>query len=419
MHVARGGRFVLGIGLSHQIVIENMFGLSFEKPLRHMREYLSILMPLIQTGAVAFTGETLSAHGDDRRPRLDARARCSSPRSARRCSSSRARVADGTDDLDDRTATRSRRYTVPDDHEGRRGRRPTGAAHRRGHAGLRHRRRRRRPRARREGLPGVRRSSRRTGRCSTVKAPRVRRTSRSSATRPTVKSGIGRLADAGVTDFVAVGVRGGRRTSGRAPGSCSGRCCERRRAAVAARAARGAGDRGGRDRARSPPPRDLHDQRPAHAALARRSAGRARRRHGRRRDGRAARPGRRALPRPRRAASPTQGIGTIRVGYRKPNDLAPLRARRRRRRRPRDAHRREAVRHRRPLVRRRGRVAGRDRARRALRGRRHALDPVGRMRGRRRARRRLPCCCCTAIATRSCRRTRARSCRCSSVTASS
>ena len=37
---ATGGRFTLGIGLSHQIVIENMFGLSFDKPAAHMREYL-------------------------------------------------------------------------------------------------------------------------------------------------------------------------------------------------------------------------------------------------------------------------------------------------------------------------------------------------------------------------------------------
>ena len=43
VQAASGGRFTLGIGLSHQIVIENMFGLSFEKPLRHMREYLSVL----------------------------------------------------------------------------------------------------------------------------------------------------------------------------------------------------------------------------------------------------------------------------------------------------------------------------------------------------------------------------------------
>jgi F420-dependent oxidoreductase, MSMEG_4879 family len=60
---ASGGRFVLGIGLSHQIVIENMFGMSYEKPARHMREYLSILAPLVRTGAVEYDGETLRAHG--------------------------------------------------------------------------------------------------------------------------------------------------------------------------------------------------------------------------------------------------------------------------------------------------------------------------------------------------------------------
>src|SRR2546428_7258747 len=34
-----GGRFTLGIGLSHQIVIEGMLGLSFAKPYSHMKEY--------------------------------------------------------------------------------------------------------------------------------------------------------------------------------------------------------------------------------------------------------------------------------------------------------------------------------------------------------------------------------------------
>ncbi len=62
VQAATGGRLALGIGLSHQVVIENMFGLSFERPLRHMREYLSILVPLIQTGSVSFTGETLSTN---------------------------------------------------------------------------------------------------------------------------------------------------------------------------------------------------------------------------------------------------------------------------------------------------------------------------------------------------------------------
>jgi 5,10-methylenetetrahydromethanopterin reductase len=56
------GRLALGIGLSHQLVIENMYGLSFEKPLRHMREYLEILLPLAREGRVSFAGETLTGH---------------------------------------------------------------------------------------------------------------------------------------------------------------------------------------------------------------------------------------------------------------------------------------------------------------------------------------------------------------------
>lgn len=61
VQAATGGRLTLGIGLSHQIVIENVFGLSFERPARHMREYLSILMPLLAGEQVTFAGETLRA----------------------------------------------------------------------------------------------------------------------------------------------------------------------------------------------------------------------------------------------------------------------------------------------------------------------------------------------------------------------
>jgi F420-dependent oxidoreductase-like protein len=56
-------RLALGIGLSHQIVIESMFGYSFAKPVRHMKEYLSILRPLLHGESVSFQGETLSANG--------------------------------------------------------------------------------------------------------------------------------------------------------------------------------------------------------------------------------------------------------------------------------------------------------------------------------------------------------------------
>jgi F420-dependent oxidoreductase-like protein len=58
---ASGGRLVLGIGLSHQIVIEGVFGYSFDRPARHMRDYLSVLMPLLRGEAVSYKGETLSA----------------------------------------------------------------------------------------------------------------------------------------------------------------------------------------------------------------------------------------------------------------------------------------------------------------------------------------------------------------------
>jgi 5,10-methylenetetrahydromethanopterin reductase len=59
---ACGGRLTLGVGLSHQPVIEHMFGMDFAKPVRHLREYLEILMPLVDGGSVSYTGETLGAH---------------------------------------------------------------------------------------------------------------------------------------------------------------------------------------------------------------------------------------------------------------------------------------------------------------------------------------------------------------------
>ena len=54
---AAGGRLALGIGLSHQVVIEMMLGLSFAKPAKHMEEYLAVLVPLLREGRVAHRGE--------------------------------------------------------------------------------------------------------------------------------------------------------------------------------------------------------------------------------------------------------------------------------------------------------------------------------------------------------------------------
>jgi 5,10-methylenetetrahydromethanopterin reductase len=50
------GRFTLGVGLSHQIVIELMLGLSWAKPYSHMKEYLEVLVPLVRTGKAEYAG---------------------------------------------------------------------------------------------------------------------------------------------------------------------------------------------------------------------------------------------------------------------------------------------------------------------------------------------------------------------------
>jgi F420-dependent oxidoreductase-like protein len=57
------GRFVLGIGLSHKVVIENMLGLSYAHPAKQMREYLAVLMPLAQGKPVAFAGDLYRVNG--------------------------------------------------------------------------------------------------------------------------------------------------------------------------------------------------------------------------------------------------------------------------------------------------------------------------------------------------------------------
>ncbi len=59
-----GGRFTLGIGLSHKLVIEDMLGMSYERPVRHLREYLDVLLPLLAGEPSTASGETLSFRGE-------------------------------------------------------------------------------------------------------------------------------------------------------------------------------------------------------------------------------------------------------------------------------------------------------------------------------------------------------------------
>jgi alkanesulfonate monooxygenase SsuD/methylene tetrahydromethanopterin reductase-like flavin-dependent oxidoreductase (luciferase family) len=51
------GRIRLGIGTSHQPVMTAAYGLAFDRPLSQLREYVQVLRPALQEGAVSFRGE--------------------------------------------------------------------------------------------------------------------------------------------------------------------------------------------------------------------------------------------------------------------------------------------------------------------------------------------------------------------------
>ncbi len=53
------GRLCLGIGLSHEVMMAEL-GIAFDKPIRHLREYLEVLMPLITAGEVDAQGASIS-----------------------------------------------------------------------------------------------------------------------------------------------------------------------------------------------------------------------------------------------------------------------------------------------------------------------------------------------------------------------
>lgn len=63
-NAASKGRFELGLGLSHQLVMEGMFGIPYQKPASHMREYLEVLMPLLRGEACNFNGELFTVNAE-------------------------------------------------------------------------------------------------------------------------------------------------------------------------------------------------------------------------------------------------------------------------------------------------------------------------------------------------------------------
>ncbi len=58
---AIGGALSLGVGLSHQVVVEGLWGISFDRPANYMHEYISALAPLLRGESVSVRGERVSA----------------------------------------------------------------------------------------------------------------------------------------------------------------------------------------------------------------------------------------------------------------------------------------------------------------------------------------------------------------------
>jgi F420-dependent oxidoreductase-like protein len=61
--VAVGGRLTLGVGPSHQMIVENRYGYRWERPGQHVEEYLAVLAPALAGETVDVRAETVTAAG--------------------------------------------------------------------------------------------------------------------------------------------------------------------------------------------------------------------------------------------------------------------------------------------------------------------------------------------------------------------
>jgi F420-dependent oxidoreductase-like protein len=64
-----GGRFILGIGISHKVTVEGMWGLKLESPVDAMREYLTIVRAGLREGHASVDGEHFTARSVYSAPR--------------------------------------------------------------------------------------------------------------------------------------------------------------------------------------------------------------------------------------------------------------------------------------------------------------------------------------------------------------
>lgn len=60
---ALGGRFTLGIGPSHAVVVEHLLGQSYDRPFTYTKEFISALGPLLRGEAASVDGDEVTAHG--------------------------------------------------------------------------------------------------------------------------------------------------------------------------------------------------------------------------------------------------------------------------------------------------------------------------------------------------------------------
>lgn len=61
-HAATGGRFTLGVGLGSKGFLGPVYGVEYPPPIKHLREYLTVLKQVFTGEAVDFDGETVQAH---------------------------------------------------------------------------------------------------------------------------------------------------------------------------------------------------------------------------------------------------------------------------------------------------------------------------------------------------------------------
>jgi 5,10-methylenetetrahydromethanopterin reductase len=63
LNMIGGGRFTLGIGVTHRTVTEGMWGISWDRSVRRLSEYLDGLLPLLAGEAVDAAGEIVTTRG--------------------------------------------------------------------------------------------------------------------------------------------------------------------------------------------------------------------------------------------------------------------------------------------------------------------------------------------------------------------